>query len=667
MAENTKSYPITIDLNEFKLHIELKNRFELTLHFNSPSRKFYLSVIAFVVNEMKRQGKITSIVLEGHHDLLALLNETIGECCRIIGEGELAAKDLQEMEDALPNLEEAPLFKVLGRKKGYDEGTSRTYSFTEDEKDCWANLFEYIGSHENVRLKFAVDRIGATLDDIVIIYEDSLNEEAWERFISSLKGKGAEKQEAEPDKRVSEEPEVPAPPLEKRRVLLPGRYLWVALMMAVILVVLGTITLALWEAYLKPASGDVASTEKMAFPLPDEPSIAVLPFANMSEDPKQEFLCDGMTEGIITALSSVSRLFVIARSSTSTYKGKPVKVKQVSEELGVRYVLEGSIQRSGDRVRITAQLIDALTGNHLWAKRYDRDLKDIFALQDEITVNIVTNVKSKLELGGETLRLEKLADKYYRGKQGLDCYLKILEANTYFLRWNIEDNNLARRFAEEAIAMCPENPIGYQMLGWIYLRDYQLGNTKSPRETLEKSMELARKSLAMDDSIADSHSLLGNIYSAQRDHDKAIAEHERAMALNPTSYALLNYAASLTIAGRPEEAIPLFQKAIRLSPFGPTSLYRCFGLALGLTGRFEEAVSAYKKAIQIAPDNIYAHFELTATYSWMGREREARAEAAEVLRINPKFSVDYLTRANSFKDQSVIDRIVGALRKAGLK
>ena len=202
--------------------------------------------------------------------------------------------------------------------------------------------------------------------------------------------------------------------------------------MAAIVVVLGTITLALWEAYLRPASSDVASIEKMAFPLPDKPSIAVLPFANMSDDPKQEFLCDGMTEEIITALSRVPRLFVISRTSTSTYKGKPVTVKQVSEELGVRYVLEGSVQTSATAIRITAQLIDALTGNHLWAERYDRDLKDIFALQDEITLKILTAVRVKLT-GWETFQgSRKYAEKYYRGKQGLDCYLKLAEADGYY-------------------------------------------------------------------------------------------------------------------------------------------------------------------------------------------------------------------------------------------
>jgi adenylate cyclase len=341
-----------------------------------------------------------------------------------------------------------------------------------------------------------------------------------------------------------------------------------------------------------------------------------------------------------------------------------VKVKQVSEELGVRYVLEGSLQRSGDRIRITAQLVDALTGHHLWAERYERDLKDIFALQDEITIKILTGVQVKLTEGGQVGRPEK----YYKGKQGLDCYLKLTEASGYINRWNIEDNNLARRMIEGAIAMCPENPMGYFHLGWVYHRDYVLGNTKSPRETIEKSMELAQKALAMDDSIAEAHGLLCALYIAKREYDKAIAEGERAVALNPGGTSvLLNYARSLTVAGRPEEGIPLFQKAIRLNPFGPPHLYREFGHALRYAGRFEEAVSAYKKAIQLAPDNIYPHIFLAATYIQMRQEKEARAEAAEVLRIDPKFSVDHLAKVLSYKDQSVNDRTVDALRKAGLK
>ena len=213
--ENTKPHPITIDLNQFKLHIALKNRIELTLHFNSPSRRFYLSVIAFVVNEMKRQDKITSIPLEGHHDLLALLNETIGGAAGSSEIETLLSRIYMKWQHALPNLEEAPLFTVLGKKKGYEEGIGKTYYFTEGEKDNWANLFEYKGSHEHVRLKFAIDKIGVNLNNIVIIYEDSLNADAWEKFVANLKEK-----KAEPDRPISKETEVSVPPLKKKEGII---------------------------------------------------------------------------------------------------------------------------------------------------------------------------------------------------------------------------------------------------------------------------------------------------------------------------------------------------------------------------------------------------------------------------------------------------------------
>jgi adenylate cyclase len=400
----------------------------------------------------------------------------------------------------------------------------------------------------------------------------------------------------------------------------------------------------------------------MALPLPYMPSIAVLPFVNMSEDPKQEFLCDGMTEDIITALSKVPRLFVIARNSTFTYKGKPVKVKQVSEELGVRYVLEGSLQRSGDRLRIKAQLIDALTGNHLWAERWDRDVTDLFALQDEITMKILMAIQVKLTEGEHA----SSAEKYYKGKQGLDCYLKLTEARGIQFRWNIESNNLARRMIEEAIALCPENPMGYTHLASIYHYDFILGNMESPRETIEKGIELAQKALAMDDSIALAHMILCYLYLDKGDNDKAMTEAERAVALNPGDWAALNtYGNSLRATGRPEEALPFYQKAIRLTPFGASVLYRDFGQALLSTGRFEEAVSAYKKAIQLSPDDITAHIFLAITYAMMGQENEARSEGAEVLRIDPKFSVERFVKI--VPPGARRDRTTAALLKAGLK
>jgi adenylate cyclase len=436
----------------------------------------------------------------------------------------------------------------------------------------------------------------------------------------------------------------------------------IGLVAAVIVVVAAVV---IWKFYTPTAPRmEVASKEKMAFPLPDMPSIAVLPFVNMSEDPKQEFLADGITEEIITALSKVPNLFVIARNSTFTYKGKAVKVKQVSEELGVRYVLEGSVQRSANRVRITGQLIDALTGHHLWAERYERDLKDIFALQDEITLKILTAIQMKLT--GEDQ--SSIAEKHFRGGQGLDCWLKIMEGLKYMDRFNVGDNNLTRRMAEEAIAMCPEVPAAYYLMAGVHMIDYYLGSTKSPEETIDKGIEMAQKALTLNESYGQAHGLLGHLYLAKREYEKAIAEGERAAALNPNdATAIAFYATSLGFAGSSEEAIPLFQKAIRLNPFGPIWVNQNLGNALQMTERFEEAVSAYKKVIQRAPNYIWGHLMLAATYSKMGREKEARAEAAEVLRINPKFSLDFLAKTTVYKEQSVRENLLNALRKAGLK
>ena len=293
-------------------------------------------------------------------------------------------------------------------------------------------------------------------------------------------------------------------------------------LIAVAILIVVTAGIVVWRLYLHPTPPpvEVASKEKMAFPLPDVPSIAVLPFVNMSEDPKQEFLCDGITEGIITVLSKVPRLFVVARDSTFTYKGKPVKVKQVSEDLGVRYVLEGSLQRSHDRVRITAQLIDALTGNHLWAERYDRDLKDIFALQDEVTLKVLASIRVKLTEGELSLGYGK----YYGGKQGLDCYLKIMEGNDLVSHRNIKDNNLARRIAEEVLAMCPEVPMAYLLMANVNSLDYLLGSTSSPRESVEKAIELVQKALALDDTLAEAQGFLGYLYTQKREYEKGIAQ-----------------------------------------------------------------------------------------------------------------------------------------------
>jgi adenylate cyclase len=625
--------------------------------------------------------------------LAAILSADVKGYSRLMGEDEeTTLRTLNAYKEVMGSLIQQHRGRVVGTA---GDSVLAEFGSVVDAVQCAVEIQQVLRAKnavvpENRRMEF---RIGINLGDVIEegeqIYGDGVNiaarleglaeaggicisGSAYEQIENKLPlrydylGEHEVKNIAKPVRvyRARIEPEAVPPKLAEEKKLVGKRLSKAALGIIAVVVIAGAVTL--YQFVLRPSASktEVASKEKMVLPLPDVPSIAVLPFVNMSGDPKQEFLSDGITEEIITALSKVPRLFVISRQSTFSYKGKPVKVKQVSEELGVRYVLEGSVQRSADRIRINAQLIDALTGHHLWAERYERDLKDLFALQDEITIKILMGVGVKLTGGGQVEGPEK----YYKGKQGLDCYLKLKEASGYLSRWNIEDNNMARRMIEEAIAMCPENPMGYINLGIVYMIDYWVGNTKSPQEAIEKGIELAQKALAMDDSLAGAHNLLCALYIAKKEYDKAIAEGERAVALSPGwTFALLNYANSLTHACRPEEAIPLFQKAIRLNPLGPSSLYREFGNALRDAGQFEEAVSAYKKAIQIAPDNILAHTGLAATYSMMGREKEAHAEAAEVLRINPKFLLDNYAKRVSYKDQSQKDKVVNALRKAGLK
>ena len=400
--------------------------------------------------------------------------------------------------------------------------------------------------------------------------------------------------------------------------------------------------------------------ESSPLPLPDKPSIAVLPFDNLSSDPNQEYLADGISENIISALSKIPKMFVIARNSTFTYKGKPVKVQQVGRELGVRYVLEGSVQKAGDKIRVTAQLVDALNGHHLWAERYDRNLSDIFAVQDEITKKIITAMQVKLTEGEEV----RVAAK---GTNNLEAYLKYLQANELINRLNSDSNALGKQFAEEAIALDPEYASAYFILSGAHVMDVFLGTSKSPKQSIDKAMKLSQKAIVLDDTFAEAHGFLGFLYSMTRQHDKALAQGEKAVALNPNS-AECHYRLGkiLTFAGRWEESIPEYERAIRLNPIPPNKYIFSLGLAYGGTGQYEKAITWCEKAIRQKPNSLLAHLFMAQIYSWSGRDEEARAEAAEVLRINPRFSLKKWEKKVTYKKETDREKILGALRKAGL-
>jgi TolB-like protein len=658
MVEKLRQF-IEIDLNQFKLRIHLKQKIELTLHFDSPSRRFYLSVIALIVNEMKKMGRIKSIPLEQHVNWLVLLNETVGGSAGSSDKENLLPRIYRKWKDALPNLEEAPLFKVIGRRKEYDEtGVGKTYQFSEAEKDSWANLFEYKGSHENVRLRFSIDKLGMSLDGIVIIYEDSLNGDAWERFIMDLKGRGEERPILE-DTRL-QEPEALKPQVEKWKIALFGRYRWAALV-AISLMVLGAVILAVRKTYFKPLPFKVASMERMAFPLPDKPSIAVLPFVNMSEDPNREYFADGLTEEIITALSKAPQMLVIAHNSTFTYKGKPTKVQQVAEELGVRYVLEGSVRWAGNRIRITTQLTDALTGYHLWSERYDRDLKDILVIQEEITKKIIAALEVKLTEGEQALLTES-------GTDNFEAYMKFLQARESGWHMDLEGLLRARRICEEVIVMDSNYAMAYSFLAGNYVIGSWVDTTKSPQESLKKADELAKKALSLNKSLANAHGILCQIYIHRREYEKGIEEGRRAVELAPNgadAHALLG--SGLQWGDRPEEAIQVLNKAIRLNPIAPAWYLHNLALAYKDLGKYEEALECAEKAVQRSPKNLLSRITLCEIYSLLDRMEEARNEVEEILKIDQKFSLAQIEKVNPKKDSATKRQAMEALRKAGLK
>jgi adenylate cyclase len=327
--------------------------------------------------------------------------------------------------------------------------------------------------------------------------------------------------------------------------------------------------------------------------------------------------------------------------------------------LGVRYVVEGSAQRSGDRIRITAQLIDATTGQHIWAENYDRDLKDIFALQDEITIEILRATRGKLLGMGDQSRS--------KGTKNVEAYLKYLKA-TRLVSTNEQNNRLAQQMLEEGIALDPEFGEAYAYLGLSYCSQAMNGWGQAPGKDLKMAFELSQKAIGLDPTLVQPHVTLGWFYALQGKQDEAVAEGEKAVALVPNS-ALANFELGgfLTYADRSEEAISVSQNALRLNPF-PTDWQLIFlGDSYNVAGRYEEALTYLKKAQLRNPDNMWPYFYQAGICGHLGREEEARAAATELLRMNPKFSIERYEKLPFYKNREKWNLLINGLRKAGLK
>jgi adenylate cyclase len=388
-----------------------------------------------------------------------------------------------------------------------------------------------------------------------------------------------------------------------------------------------------------------------------KPSIAVLPLVNMSGDPEQEFFADGLTEDIITELSRFHDLLVISRNSTFVYKGKAVKVQEVAREFGVDYVLEGSVRKVGDRIRVTVQLIDAETDRHIWAERYDRRLEDIFAIQDEMTCAIVATLPGRVEAATQDRAKRKPTE-------NMAAYECVLTARVLHHRSMREDNAEAQRLLDRALALDPNYAHAHAwkacVLGQTWVYDW-CADRDATFQQVAAELEIA---LALDDNDSDVHRILAALNLTREDHDKAAYHQERALALNPNyDLVVVQQGELLTWLGRPEEGIDWIKKAMRLNPYHPERFWSHLGRACYCAEKYAEAAEAFSRITR--PDHTH-HAFLAATFAQMGNAVAAAAHAAEVLKREPKFSVAVYLATQHYKREVDRKRHEAGLLMAGL-
>jgi TolB-like protein/Tfp pilus assembly protein PilF len=410
-----------------------------------------------------------------------------------------------------------------------------------------------------------------------------------------------------------------------------------------------------------PAPPPPAAAERAPLPLPDKPSVAVLPFASIGGDARQERLADGITEDVITDLSRYGNLFVIARNSVFTYKGKAVDVRAVGRDLGVRYVLEGSIQTSGDRVRVSAQLIDAATNGHLWSERYDRPLGDIFKVQDEVTQRIAATLGgawgTMVEAGAASARRKPPAN--------LRAYDYYALASELMPGVTEKDRAKAEEYFKKAIELDPQFARAYTGLGRIYYSQaFHLWGKRVPQVLLQEAREAELRAISLDPTDAWAHLQLGDILMTQHDIDHGLAELEQAFSLNTNDpLVLVVYGANLHVVGRAQEGVDMINLAFRLNPYTPDYYYNYVG-PFYATGEYEEVIARVRKTTGHNPWN---QMLLAASYAQIGRQAEAGEAVAELSRLYPDFSVErLLSDFGTIKDQATLAHYLEGARKAGL-
>lgn len=444
------------------------------------------------------------------------------------------------------------------------------------------------------------------------------------------------------------------PPPEPSQVTKRNRLPLVAVAFSVFLIV--TVTL-LW---LKPWQPDVAlaSVERMAFPLPEKPSIVVLPFDNISGGSEQEVFVDGLTGDIISELTRYPEFFVIARQSSFAYKNKPITVRRVAEELGVQYLVEGSIERTAKQFRISAQLIDALTGRHVWVERYEVPLEDTLVTRDEVVRAIVSSFPGKIERA-ESVRVSK------RGIDSLSAQELVYRGWHHWRKFTQAENAESGRLFAKAIDLDPESDSAYRGLAWFHAHEFEHRWGDNIEKSLHLGLNQARKALSIAPDHYASHWALGTIYTYLKQFDQAVAAYDRALGLNPNSASLLAGSSELMFyMGKADEAVDRLHRAMRLNPHHP-QWYKAYLAAAYFEDRqYNLAIKTSESLIGIGMPNT--HNRLAASYAYLGDKEKAKDHAAKVLEQDPDFSIQGFAKSRSYRDESDLEHYLEGLRKAGL-
>jgi len=447
-------------------------------------------------------------------------------------------------------------------------------------------------------------------------------------------------------------------PIDKNNKI--SKLKWVFGTIAVLLVITATLMGGVyWKYFYLPTPSDIDPENELSFDLPKGPSIAVLPLDNMTGNSEQEFFCDGITENIISALSLIPNLFVIARNSTFTYKGKSITAQQVGQELGAQYLIEGSIQESINRIRITIQLIETKTGHHKWSEIYDRELDDIFKLQDEITLSILKAINVNITLGDRFRG-------YHEAFTNIQVYLKFLKAYDLSTNFSRESNLMAQKELHEIEKLDPNISAVYSLLGNTYIMDIWNGSCDRPLICFAKATEAIRKALSLNESDQIAFLASANLSFMRKEYENAILHIKKALSINPNGadcYALYSYI--LTSSGRSNEAIAFLEKAILLNPIPPSWYYLIFGNIYADLGQYNKAIMVYKQSEAIKP-NYLTYLGLANIYSLIGNEIKASEAVSDLLRLRPDFTINKFVKIIPYYDQDRLDSYAKTLRKAGL-